>query len=269
MPTSTQIEGSSDEASLKEVVLVEGGSIPCQTVTLPTADMLSPHKGGYTIQELENAESSATLQPAELTPQGSAPQIPILSSTSNPASRVSRSTPIPIKPLGGLTPTAQFLAATAPGVQPPVSVPYNPLQLNQTLSLAKPKRPVGSFVRSLLGTKQNNPPHTHPVHEAPNLTPPEPYEFREMTLGCRFGMLFNIYYRPYDAHKTHAFTLSSHHGPVAHHPRRYIMDRLTSKASYAHKDFWCPQGPAQGLQPSRRILHRVDVVQPPRGGPRK
>jgi len=22
-----------------------------------------------------------------------------------------------------------------------------------------------------------------------------------MTLGCRFGMVFNIYYRPYDAHK--------------------------------------------------------------------
>jgi len=120
-------------------------------------------------------------------------------------------------------------------------------------------------VRSL-GTKLNNPPRTHLVHEAPKLTPPEPYEFREMTLGCRFGMLLNIHYRPYDAHKTHAFTLSSPHGPAAHHQCRYNMDRLTSKVSYAHKVFWCPQRPAQGLQPYRRTLHGIDVVQPPCGG---
>jgi len=101
-------------------------------MTLPTADMPNPHEGGYTIQGLENTESSATLRPAELTPQGSSQQIPVLSSC-----KCRRAHQYPSSLWDGHTPTALLPAVTASAVQPPVSVPYNPLQPNQMLNLAK------------------------------------------------------------------------------------------------------------------------------------
>ena len=177
MPASAQIEVSSFAANqlLPGVVPAKGRSI---SYLLQTADMSDPRDEGYTIQGLESAGAGGTIQPAGIGSQGSSGQMALPSGTLIPASQVSPSILIPI--------ISPFVATSL--VQSPVSLPYSP-RPNQTSSLAT--RPVDNSPHSLLEKKQRKSLDMCPtglVSEAPNFPPPEPYEFREMTLGCRFGM---------------------------------------------------------------------------------
>ena len=228
-PTSAQIENSgrtTDEAFLK-VVSTKGGGVPHQRATLPVANMSTPFDEWYTSQEFGDLEARTTIYSAEYTPQGSSPRIlPIetpSTGTPNPASPLSPSTPILI--------TSPALPATL--------IP---------LASASTKEPFGNSLQSLLGTNQSKPPDAHDPHPidlihgglvVPKLPPPEPYEFREMTLGCRFGTPFKIYVTIPNVLTNLSPPASSRDRPVAHHPRRYNMDRLSSKAPYAHKALRC------------------------------
>ena len=190
MPTSARTKGSGLVANqyLLEVTPAKGRSISYQSTTLPPADMSDPRDEGYTIQGLESAGGGSTIQSAGIAPQGSSGQMLLPSGTLIPASRVSPTTQIPVmSPAPGRPTPISSLSATASLVQSPMSLPYNP-RPNQTPSLAK--RPVDNLY-SLLETKQSKPPGMRPtglVHEAPSYSPQERHEFREMTLGCRFGM---------------------------------------------------------------------------------
>jgi len=186
MHESAQIEDSrptADSLLLQEVVPARGRSILDQTTTLPTVVLSGPHDEGHITQELENVEAGATVQSTEIVFQGSSQQVltmPI------PASQVSPGTGIPVVSPERPTPTIPF-AITA-------SLTQAPMRPNQTPNFAK--KPVGTLLHSLLGTKQNNTPGTHPtglVHDAPNFSLREPCEFREMTLGCRFSTSLKIY----------------------------------------------------------------------------
>ena len=142
---------------------------------------------GYTIQGFESAETGSTIQPAAIASQGPSGQMLLPSGTLIPALPVSPSTQIPVMSPERPTPIIS-LSVAASLVQSPVSLPYSP-RSNQTPSLSK--RPVDNLLHSLLEIKQSKPPDMRPtglVHEPPNFPPPEPYKFREMTLGCRFGM---------------------------------------------------------------------------------
>jgi hypothetical protein len=218
-PANAQIEGSyrtADEAFRKEVVLTKGGDIRHQTATLPVADMSSPWTEWNTFRELENLEAGAS---SEFTPQGSSPQI-------LPLETPSTGTPILASPSS--TPT-------------PITSPALP-------AAASTKKLLSDSLQSLLGTTQSNPPDArdpHPIDLAdgglvlPTLPPPQPYEFREMTLGCRFGTPFKIYISIPIVLTNLSPPASSRDRPVAHHPRRYNMDHLSSKASYAHEASRC------------------------------
>ena len=229
-PTSAQVGDSgrtTDEAFLKEVVPTKGGGISCQRATLPVANMSTPFDEWYTSQEFGDLEARTTIYSAEFTPQGSSPRIlPIetpFTGTPNTSSPLSPSTPIP---------------NTSPAL-PAAAIP---------LAGASPKEPFGNSVQSLFGTNQSNPPDAHDPHPidlihgglvVPKLPPPEPYEFREMTLGCRFGTPFKIYVTIPNVFTNLFPPVSSRDRPVAHHPRRYNMDHLSSKAPYAHKALRC------------------------------
>ena len=186
IPASVQIKDSSLVANqfLLEVVPAKGRSISYQSAILPTADMSDPRDEGYTIQGSETAEAGSTIQPAA---QDSSGQMLLPSGMLIPASQVSPSTQIPV--MSPERPTSiMSLSVAASLVQSPVSLSSSP-RSNQTPSLSK--RPVNNFLHSLLETKQSKPPDMRPtglVHEPSNFPPPEPYKFREMTLGCRFGM---------------------------------------------------------------------------------
>jgi hypothetical protein len=183
-PTSVQMEDSDcivDETFLKEVDPTKGGGIWHRTATLPAADMSSPRNEWYSIQEFENLEACATINSAEFTPQGSSPQI-------LPLETLSTGTPIPSSPLSPITP----IPITSPAL-PATSIP---------LATASPKKMLGESLQSLLETNQGSPPGAHGPHSidavhggliVPKLPPPEPYEFREMTLGCRFGTPLKVY----------------------------------------------------------------------------
>jgi len=188
MPTSAQIEDSDLVAKqiLLEAVPAEATRMSSQMATLPTADMTSPRDKGCIIQELDNVEAGATMQSAGVASQGSSRQMPLLCGTPILTSQLSPNMPIPIISPDQPSPIIP-LAVVASPPQSPVSSPYNPPP-NQTPSLAK--KPVGNFLHSLLGAKQIKSPETHLtglVLKAPKSRPLEPYEFREMTLGCRFG----------------------------------------------------------------------------------
>jgi len=147
---------------------------------------------GYIIQELEKVEAGIAIQSAGIASQGSSRQMLLPSGMPILTPQVSPSAPIPTISPERPTPTTPLTVVASP-IQSPVSPPYNPPP-NQTLSLAK--KPVGSFLHSLLGANQIKPPDAHPtglVHKAPKSPPLEPYEFREMTLGCRFGTSLEIY----------------------------------------------------------------------------
>lgn len=193
MPASAQIEYSGLAANqfLLEVVPAKESNISYRSASLLTADMSGPRGEGYIIQGSESVGDGGTIQPAGIASQGSSEQMLLPSGVLIPASQVSPSTPIPVMSPGQPTPIIS-LDVAASLVQSPVSLPYNP-RPNQTLGLAK--RPVDNSPPSLLETKQSKPLDMRSTglgHEAPKFPPPEPYEFREMTLGCRFGMSFMI-----------------------------------------------------------------------------
>ena len=176
-PPSVQI-GDSDRTT--NGVPSKGGNIPLQTATLPTPDISSPHDERHIIQKGGKVEAGATIYPTELAPQRSFQQTRLLESPSStgtptPASHVFPSIPIPI---------------TSPeqGASPAAATPTS--------------KPFGDSLQSLLGINQSYPSDIHDQHPidlvyggliAPKLPPPEPYEFREMTLGCRFGASFELY----------------------------------------------------------------------------
>jgi len=181
-PTSAQIEDSDRTTgdTLLKVDPPQGESIPHQTPTLPTADMSYPRDEGYTIQERKNLERDASIYPAELAPQG-------------PHRRILRFEPPP--------PTGRpNLASSVPLITPtPIASPEREAALAATA--ASPK-PFGDSLQSLLGASQSyplDPPGSYPIDLihggliAPKPPPPESYEFREMTLGCRFGTSSKIY----------------------------------------------------------------------------
>ena len=214
-PTSARIEESdrtTDEAFPKEVVPTKGGGIQHQTATLPVTNMSSPSDQWHSFRELENLEAGATI----FTPQGSSPQI-------LPFETPSTGTPNPASP------------------PIPITSPALPASIST-------KKPFGDSLQSFLGTNQSDPPDAHDPHPIdlahgglvlPKLPPPQPYEFREMTLGCRFGTPFRIYIPIPIVLMNLSPPASSRDRPVAHHPRRYNMDHLSSKAPYAHKAFRC------------------------------
>lgn len=141
MLTSAQMEDSDhpvDDGFLKEVVPTKGRGGRYQTVTLPTADMPSSRGEGHTVQELENVEVGATMHPAELAPQGSRPQMLLLSDTPTPTSQVSPSVPMPtIYPELPIPTASRTVPIGVTPIQSPVSLPYNLLQANRTLNHSK------------------------------------------------------------------------------------------------------------------------------------
>ena len=138
--------------------------------------MSSSHDERYTTQERENVEAGATYR-AELAPQGSFQRMRVFESppstgTPTPASHVS------------------------------FSAPRSPGQEASPSAVTPASRPLDGSLLSLLGTNLSYSSDTrdqHPIDLAygglipPKLPPPEPYEFREMTLGCRFGTSFELY----------------------------------------------------------------------------
>ena len=233
-PISAQIEDSertTDEAFLKEVIPTKGGRIWHQTATLPVPDMSSACDDCSTFQGFENVEAGTTIYSAEFTPHGSSPQI-------LPLETPSTGTPIPAFPL-------------PPNTLPPNTLPPNTLVPITSLALpatASTKKPFGDSPQSPLGTNQSNPPDPHDPHPidlahgglvVPTLPPPEPYEFREMTLGCRFSTPFRVYISISIVLTNLSPPVSSRDRRVAHHPRRYNMDHLSSKAPYSHKASRC------------------------------
>jgi len=181
-PTGAQTENSDCTTDDAFLVPTKRGGIRHLSATLPPPDMSSPCDEWYTVQELESLEGVTTIHTAEFfTPQGSSPRILPLDTPSTgtpiPASPMSSSTPIPIR-----SPTI-----------PAAAIP---------LPVASLKEPLGDSLQSLLGTNQSSVPDAldpHPIDRVhgglivPKPPPPEPYEFREMTLGCRFGTPFKIY----------------------------------------------------------------------------
>ena len=191
IPASAQIEYSGLAANrfLPEVVPAKERSLSYQSASLPTAHMSGPRDEGYIIRGFESMEDCGTIQLAGIAAQGSSGQMLLPSGALIPASQVSQSTPMPVMSPERSTPIIPLAVAASP-VQSQASLLYNP-RPNQTPGLAK--RPVDNSLPSLLDAKQNEPPDMRPTglgYEAPKFPPPEPYEFREMTLGCRFGMSF-------------------------------------------------------------------------------
>lgn len=189
-----------------EDVPTKGGGVRRQAATLPVADMSSHCDEWYTVQEFGNLEARTTIYSAEFTPQGSSPRVLPLETPSTgtpiPASPLSPSTPIPIT-------SPALPIATIPLADTSTQAPFDSLQ-------------------TLLGTNQSNPPGAHDPHPidlvhgglvVPKPPPPEPYEFHEMTLGCRFGTPLEIYVTIPIMLTNLSPLVSSHDRPVAHNPR--------------------------------------------------
>ena len=176
-PTIGDSSRTADGALRKAIVPSKGGSLPPQTATLPTADVSSSHDEMYTTQERQTVEVGATIDRAELAPQGSFQRMRVFESL------LSTGTPTPASHVS-------------------FSAPMSPGQEASPAAATPASKPLDGSLLSLLGTNQSYSSDTRDQHPTdlvygglipPKLPPPEPYEFREMTLGCRFGTSIELY----------------------------------------------------------------------------